>query len=230
MRKSTTMNQNIVASRQKKRKVSNFSQSPCHKIYYQGLGLCNTISVSEQKWAIATNTLCEKVDPKEAITPSKRRLVLSTHLMQQLLFPAPSSVFLAKNVALNYDTALYFVSRNTLADASSLKCYSDFDKSINGQASKIASNQDRYYTSLVDAFIEKSKKLENDFFQSLEKTTPILDIILQIQDLERFSVINNLSKFHSRAKTITRSIPPLRRGVDIHMPKSLPEPLHCLPL
>lgn len=65
---------------------------------------------------------------------------------------------------------------------------------------------------------------------SLERTTTsILDIIFEIQDLERFSVINHLGKFHNRAKTIARPIPQ-RYVVGIQMPTNLPEPLHCLPL
>ncbi|KAG7559259.1 hypothetical protein ISN45_Aa05g008570 [Arabidopsis thaliana x Arabidopsis arenosa] len=169
-----------------------------------------------------------KVGPNEAISPSERRLVLSTHLMQQLLQPAPAFVFSGNNAALNYEIVLYFMSRLTLADSCSLKCRSDLDKSINHQTSKKASDQDQRYSSLVNGFMGKIHKLESDF-QSLERTTSILDIIFEIQDLERFSVINHLGKFHNRAKTITRPIPQ-RYIVGIQMPMNLPEPLHCLPL
>ncbi|KAG7559255.1 hypothetical protein ISN45_Aa05g008530 [Arabidopsis thaliana x Arabidopsis arenosa] len=194
MTKSNTLNQTMVASRPKKRKSSIFLQSPWHKVYLQGSELCHSIRIAEQEWGLATNTLSEKVDTNEAISPSKRRLALSTHLMQQLLQPAPAFVFLGENAALNYEIVLYFVSRITLADSCSLKCHSNLNKSIN-----------------------------------LERTTSILDIIFEIQDLERFSVINHLGKFHNRAKTITRPIPQ-RYVVGIQMPMKLPEPLYCLPL
>ncbi|CAL9248083.1 unnamed protein product, partial [Arabidopsis halleri] len=225
--KSNILNQNMVASRPKKRKSSIFLQSPWHKVYLQGSELCHSISISEKEWSLATNMLCEKVGPNEAISPSKRRLVLSTHLMQQLLQPAPAFVFSGNNAALNYEIVLYFMSRLTLADSCSLKCRSDMDKSRNRQTSKTVSDQQ--FSSLVNASMEKIHKLESDF-QSLERTTTsILDIIFEIQDLERFSVINHLGKFHNRAKTITRPIPQ-RYIVGIQMPMNLPEPLHCLPL
>ncbi|EFH53442.1 hypothetical protein ARALYDRAFT_484707 [Arabidopsis lyrata subsp. lyrata] len=218
----------MVASRPKKRKGSTFLQSPWHKVYLQGSELCHSIRIAEEEWGLATNTLSEKVDTNEAISPSKRRLVLSTQLMQQLLQPAPAFVFLGDNAALNYEIVLYFVSRITLADSCSLKCRSDLDKSINRLTSKTASDLDHRYSSLVNAFNEKIHKLESDF-QCLERTTSILDIIFKIQDLERFSVINHLGKFHNRTKTITRPIPQ-RYIVGIQMPTNLPEPLYCLPL
>ncbi|XP_020881779.1 uncharacterized protein LOC9313256 isoform X2 [Arabidopsis lyrata subsp. lyrata] len=250
--KSNILNQNLVASRPKKRKSSIFLQSPWHKVYLQGSELCHSISISEKEWSLATNMLCEKVPillyilslnkqifdfvigtvvddkvgPYEAKSPSERRLVLSTHLMQQLLQPAPAFVFLGENAALNYEIVLYFMSRLTLADSCSLKCRSDLEKSRNRQTSKTASDQQ--FSSLVNASMEKIHKLESDF-KSLERTTSILDIIFEIQDLERFSVINHLGKFHNRAKTITRPIPQ-RYVVGIQMPTNLPEPLHCLPL
>ncbi|XP_020881629.1 uncharacterized protein LOC9313248 isoform X1 [Arabidopsis lyrata subsp. lyrata] len=230
--KSNILNQNLVASRPKKRKSSIFLQSPWHKVYLQGSELCHSISISEKEWSLATNMLCEKVGPNEAKSPSERRLVLSTHLMQQLLQPAPAFVFLGENAALNYEIVLYFMSRLTLADSCSLKCRSDLEKSrkhvlSSRQTSKTASDQQ--FSSLVNASMEKIHKLESDF-QSLERTTTsILDIIFEIQDLERFSVINHLGKFHNRAKTITRPNPQ-RYVVGIQMPTNLPEPLHCLPL
>ncbi|KAG2316389.1 hypothetical protein Bca4012_067275 [Brassica carinata] len=209
---SSTLNQNMNVSRPRKRKDSTFLQSSWHKVYLQASELCHNISVSEQVWALATNTLCEKMDPNEALSPSKKRLVLSTTLMQQLLQPAPTFVF-------NYEIMLYFESRINLADACSLTCHSGFDKSTN--------DQERGYSALVKAFMEKLQNLESDF-QSLERTTSILDIILEIQDIERFSVINRLAKFHSRAKTITRSVP--QRYVELRKPGMLPEPGQCLPL
>ncbi|KAF8049972.1 hypothetical protein N665_2081s0011 [Sinapis alba] len=217
---SSTLNQKINVSRQRKRKDSTFLQSTKHKVYLQASELCQSISVSEQEWALATNTLCEKIDPNEvAISPSKKRLVFSTNLMQQLLKPAPTCVFSDINAAFNYEIMLYFESRITLADACSLTCHLDFDKTTN--------DQERGYSALVKAFMEKLQNLESDFLSS-EMTTSILDIILEIQDLERFSVINRLAKFHNRAKNTRRSVP--QRYVELQKASNLPEPLHCLPL
>ncbi|XP_056850778.1 uncharacterized protein LOC108825280 [Raphanus sativus] len=239
-RKSNTLNQNMVASRPKKRKDSTFLQSPWHKVYLQASKLCHSISVSEQEWALATNTLCEKINPHEAIPPSKKRLVLSTTLMQQLLKPAPTCVFSDINASFNYEIILYLESRITLADACSLPCHLDFDNITNlshflmfllpSLTSNRSSDQEKGYSTLAKSFVEKVQKLESDF-QSLERTTSILDIILEIQDIERLSVINRLAKFHSRAKTITRSVP--QRYVELQKPGELPEPLgplQCLAL
>ncbi|CAH2044927.1 unnamed protein product [Thlaspi arvense] len=217
---SNTMNLiNMVASRPKKKR--------------KGSELCQSNSIYEQEWALTRNKLCEKVDPSdEAISPSKRRLVLSTHLMQQLLQPAPAFVFSGNKAAFNYETVLHFVSRFSLANACSLdQSHSDLNKSrTNCQTWKItASDQDQRCSSLVKYFMEKMQKLESDF-QSLDcSTTSILGITLEIQDLERFSVINRLAKFHCRTKTMKRSAPQ-RYVVEIQMPMNLPEPLHCLPL
>ncbi|EOA25973.1 hypothetical protein CARUB_v10019362mg [Capsella rubella] len=222
----------MVVSRPNKRKYSTFLQSPWHKVYMQGLDLCHRISILEQEWCLVTNTLCEKCDPNEVISPSKRRLVVSTHLMQQLLQPAPAFVFSIDNnaAAFNYEIVLYFVSRITLADSCSLKCRSHLEKSTNtNRTSKTANDhKDETYSSLVKSFKENIQKLESDF-QSFEKTTSVLDIILEIQELERFSMINHLGKFYNRAKTITRPIPQ-QYVLEIPMPVNLPEPLHCLPL
>ncbi|VVB04439.1 unnamed protein product [Arabis nemorensis] len=227
--KSNTLNQNMVALRPKKRKGSIFLQSPWHKVYLQDSELCHSISISEQEWTLATNTLCEEVDPNEVISPSKRRLVVSINLMRQLLQPAPPLVFSGNNTCFSYEIMLYFVPRIALGDACSLKCHSDLDKSTKRPTSKTASYQDQHIFSLVKAFMEKMQKLESDFQSRERSTTSIFDIILEIEDLERFSVINRLAKFHSRAKTVTRSVPQ-RCVVEIQMPKNLPEPLHCLPL
>nr|VDD28035.1 unnamed protein product [Brassica oleracea] len=232
---SSTLNQTRNVSRPRKRKDSTFLQSPWNKVYLQPSELCHSISVSEQEWALAANTLCEKIDPNEVVSPSKKRLVFSTNLMQQLLQPAPTFVFSDIKSAFNYEIMLYFESRITLADACSLTCHSDFDKSTNfffflliSLTFNTSSDQEREYSALVKAFMEKLQHLEEDF-QSWESATSILDIILEIQDIERFSVINRLAKFHSRAKTNTkRSVP--QRYVELQKPGNLPEPLQCLPL
>ncbi|CAH8384978.1 unnamed protein product [Eruca vesicaria subsp. sativa] len=237
LKKSKALNQNMAVSRPKKRKNSTFLQSPWHKVYLQPSKICHSFSVSEQEWALATNTLCEKMDPNEVVSPSKKRLVLSTNLMQQLLRPAPTFVFSDINAPFNYETMLYFESRITLADACSLTNFliifilTFLKKSLwsSGQTSNTSSDQENGYYTLVKAFMEKLHKLENDF-QSLETTTTsILDIFLEIEDTEKFSMLNRLAKFHSRTKTIKRSVP--QRYVDLQKPAGkLPERLHCLPL
>lgn len=67
----------------------------------------------------------DEVDILEDVPPvfrSKRRLVLTTQLMQQLLRPAPESI-LSADVASHYDSVIYSVSRLALGDACSLTFY-----------------------------------------------------------------------------------------------------------
>lgn len=54
---------------------------------------------------------------------SKRRLVLTTHLMQQLLPPAPVDVICA-DASCSYEILAYHVSRRALGDACSMACQS----------------------------------------------------------------------------------------------------------
>ncbi|XP_010552584.1 PREDICTED: uncharacterized protein LOC104822898 isoform X2 [Tarenaya hassleriana] len=231
------VNQNMVALRQKKRKSTTFSQSPWHNVVLRGSDMSRSISLSEEKWALATNRLLEKVEddkvgPSEAIPPSKRRLILSTRLMRQLLPPAPSFT-LSGNAAVCYESIVYIVARVALGEACSLACYglnmlqshSDTSEKICDEMGK-AGDKDQQYAQTGKAFVEKTQKLESDF-QRLDKTASIVEIIVEIQDIERFSVMNHFARFHSR---MSKSVP--RRYVTgLPMPKILlPEGVHCLPL
>ena len=66
----------------------------------------------------------DEVEILEDVHPmlrSKRRLVLTTQLMQLLLHPAPASILRADATS-NYDSVSYIVSRVALGDACSLSC------------------------------------------------------------------------------------------------------------
>lgn len=52
------------------------------------------------------------------ILRSKRRLILTTQLMQMLLRPPMASI-LSADAVLHYENAAYFVARSTLGDACS---------------------------------------------------------------------------------------------------------------
>lgn len=56
----------------------------------------------------------------------KRRLILTTQLMQQLLHPPPAAV-LSSDVSLQYESVAYFSARLTLGDACSAVCCSASD-------------------------------------------------------------------------------------------------------
>lgn len=60
----------------------------------------------------------EMVDDGLPVHRSKRRLLLTTQLMQILLHP-PLALILSADAILHYETAAYFVARSTLGDACS---------------------------------------------------------------------------------------------------------------
>lgn len=76
----------------------------------------------------------------------------------------------------------------------------------------------------------------------LEKSASILDLRLDCQDLEKFSVINRFAKFHGRGQTDTAETsstdataathkPCAQRYVTaVPLPRSLPDRVQCLSL
>ncbi|KAJ6881958.1 hypothetical protein NC651_028535 [Populus alba x Populus x berolinensis] len=119
----------LVVMRPKKRKIAVSKLVPWHKEVMHGPQRLQNVSVVEVDWAQATNRLTEKVEDEVEMVDdglpvlrSKRRLILTTQLMQILLRPALASVFSA-DATLHYENAAYFVARSTLGDAcSKLSC------------------------------------------------------------------------------------------------------------
>lgn len=60
------------------------------------------------------------------VARSKRRLVLTTQLMQQIFCPPPASI-LSLDVSKEFETVAYFTARSALADACSLTCQEEKD-------------------------------------------------------------------------------------------------------
>lgn len=60
---------------------------------------------------------------------SKRRLILTTQLMQQLLHP-PHAKVLSSDASSHYDSVTYFVARSALGDACSTISCSKSDASV----------------------------------------------------------------------------------------------------
>ncbi|XP_039042360.1 uncharacterized protein LOC120181260 [Hibiscus syriacus] len=112
--------QNLVAARAMKRKIMTLEFLPWHREVTQGSQRPQNISAAEVEWTHAANRLIEKLkDEPEMIKDwppvlrSKRRLVLTTQLLQQLLCAPPRVVLLA-DARKNYDTLAYFVARSVL--------------------------------------------------------------------------------------------------------------------
>ncbi|XWS30174.1 hypothetical protein CRYUN_Cryun24cG0095000 [Craigia yunnanensis] len=249
---SSINNQNIVITRPKKRKAMTSELLPWCNEVSQGSQKPQNISVSEQEWAEATNRLCEKVEDEveilEDVHPmhrSKRRLVLTTQLMQLLLHPAPTSI-LREDATSNYDSVSYFVSRVTLGDACSVSCVvrnnvqlsSDNSDMISKKLKTFKKTGDQKILEVMEDFTDRAKKLESNF-QSLDKKVSVLDIRVECQELERFSVINRFARFHIRGQGDTSGVAssaaihkpiPQRYVTALPMPRNLPEGKQCFSL
>ncbi|XP_050226775.1 uncharacterized protein LOC126676586 [Mercurialis annua] len=239
--------------RPNKRKIMTFDLLPWHKEVSQDSIRLQNISVAEQDWAQATNRLTEKVEDGAEIIQnlqpmhrSKRRLILTTQLMQQLFRPAvaPYSI-LSADSASNYGTILYFISRLSLGDTCSLanRMRNDLklvsNRNMNSEKLKIPEKiGDEQFVGIVEEFIDRTQKMDNAF-QRLDKSASVVDIRAEFQELERFSVINRFAKFHVRGQlnasgtASPSSAPkpiPQRHVMAFPMPCYLPEGVQCLSL
>ncbi|XVF49988.1 hypothetical protein PTKIN_Ptkin04bG0059800 [Pterospermum kingtungense] len=243
-------NQNLVVVKAKKRKSMTFELLPWHKEVTQGSQRPQNISVAEVEWAHAANRLIEKVeDEPEMIQDwlpalrSKRRLILTRQLMQQLL-RAPPRVVLSAYASKNYVTVAYSVARSVLGDACSTACICESDAVVPPDSGstlyeKLKGEKNQSILKAAEEFIIRSKILENDL-QSVEKRASILDLTLECQDLEKFSVINRFARFHGRGQAdgaetsnaiaSSHKFFPQRYVTALPMPRNLPDRVQCLSL
>lgn len=63
----------------------------------------------------------EMVEDGYVMLRSKRRLIMTTQLLQQLVCPAPT-FFLSADASSFYDSVIYFILRASLGDTCSLMC------------------------------------------------------------------------------------------------------------
>ncbi|KAK8499844.1 hypothetical protein V6N13_060906 [Hibiscus sabdariffa] len=245
-------NQDLVVVKARKRKSMAFELLPWHREVTQVSPRSQNISVAEVEWAHAANRLIEKVEDEPEMTEdwppvvrSKRRLILTRQLMQQLLC-APPRVFLSADAGKNHETVAYFVARSVLGDACSTSCTPESDTAVRPDTEIALSEKlkERNQSTLKAAedFICRAKKLENNL-QSLDKRASILDLRLECQDLEKISVINRFAKFHGRgqadgAETSSSSDAianshkffSQRYVIALPMPRNLPDRVQCLSL
>ncbi|KAI3454735.1 hypothetical protein Pfo_011398 [Paulownia fortunei] len=246
--------QHMVILRPKKRKSATSELHPWHKEISEGSQDLWTLSMAEADWNKAANRLTEKVEDYgeliedgPPVLRSKRRLILTTHLMQQLLRPAPAAI-LSADASTSYEIVAYAVSRIALGDAcSTVSCSSNLDVPCDGMDLLLAKgksskrNGGRCYAKATEELMGRAGKLENDFLR-LDKTASVPDLRVECQDLEKFSVINRFARFHGRGQTdnaettssdVTASTqkPIPQRYVTAHpLPRSLPDRVQCLSL
>ncbi|CAH1437575.1 unnamed protein product [Lactuca virosa] len=97
---------------------------------------------------------------------------------------------------------------------------------------------------VVEGFIDRSKRLEDMLLRWEKEGSSIVDIKVEFQDLEKFSVINRFAKFHSRGPLVTttdtsssggasstmQKLNPQRYVTASEMPSVVPQGQYCLPL
>uniref|UniRef100_A0A5B7A2T5 Uncharacterized protein n=1 Tax=Davidia involucrata TaxID=16924 RepID=A0A5B7A2T5_DAVIN len=248
--------QHVVVVRPKKRKNATSELLPWHKEVTQGSQSLVTISMAEVDWAKAANRLIDKIEDEAEMIEDrppmlkpKRRIILTTQLMQQLLRPPPAAV-LSADASSNYESVAYLVARLALGDACSLisclgsNSHGPLD-STNLMSDKSKTSErigDRHLSKVMEDFIGRARKLENDFLR-LDKRASVLDLRVECQELEKFSVINRFAKFHGRgqvdgaetssssdAATNAQKPFPQRYVTALSMPRNLPDRVQCLSL
>ncbi|WCJ29134.1 dentin sialophosphoprotein-related [Euphorbia peplus] len=241
--------------RPKKRKTATSELVPWHKQVVHGLRMLQNISSAESDWAHAANRLTETVEDEVDITDdgppvyrSKRRLVITTQLMQLLLNPPARSVLTADAMS-NYESVVHFLVRSTVGDACSTLSCAGGDTPAPSSSGNILPEKlknperisDQYFSKVVEDLISRATKLENDILR-LDKRASVLDLRVECQELEKYSVINRFAKFHGRAQVDTAEMSSpdapknaqkscLQRYVTaIPMPKNLPDRVQCFSL
>ncbi|CAH2073602.1 unnamed protein product [Thlaspi arvense] len=218
----------------KKRKTATSELRSWNKEVMQGSQRLKTLSEAELDWVRATNRFAEKVEFETLLEDgppirSKRRLIYTTQLMQQLLSPPPATV-ISSVASSNYEFVAYTTARAALGVACS-STSTDSSPTNNStplsERAKTETISDQYICKAAEDFISRTRKLETDF-AGLEKGTTIADLSVEVQDLEKFAVINRFAKFHPTSSSLDRTVSSLRlnpqRYVTIApMPQNIPD-------
>ncbi|XP_015571995.1 uncharacterized protein LOC8284443 [Ricinus communis] len=244
------VNMRLAALRPKKRKTATSELVPWHKQVLSDLPMLQNISSAELDWAQAANRLTEKVEDEAEMLEdgppvfrSKRRLLLTTQLMQ-LLFRPPSASVLSADAIPHYESVVHFLARATLGDTCSTLACAGSDNSMSSSGSLVPVKtferiSDQYFSKVVEDLISRARKLENDLLR-LDKRASVLDLRVECQELEKYSVINRFAKFHGRGQgdgsetslsdaTAQKSC--LQRYVTaLPMPRNLPDRVQCFSL
>ncbi|XP_020103972.1 uncharacterized protein LOC109720999 isoform X2 [Ananas comosus] len=251
---SSDITDHAVAVRPKKRKTATAGLQSWHKVIGGHQRLRNS-SMAELDWAHSSNRLIEKVEDDAemledgpSVAQPRKRLILTTQLTQQLIPAAPASVLKAQ-ASSAYEGVTYNVAKVALGDACNRLSLSGssscqlLDKGcsvLSGLNQNMEKLGDQFISKVVEDYIERSKRLESDFGR-LDKRTSMLDIRLECQELERFSIVNRLGKFHGRSRTdgveasSTSENPslktfPQRYVTVLPMARNIPEGVSCFNL
>lgn len=224
-----------------KRKRATSENTPWHKEVSADSGSSQTISLAEGEWARAANRLTEKVKEgigfNEEAAPgfkANRRAIMTTQLMQQLL-PSPPAAILSAEANSEYESVAYSISRLALGNACSMVYCSNDDQNVPRDDDKELLPEEyttsqridkHYFTKTVQVLHGRARRLESDFMR-LDKRASVLDLMVDGQDQEKYSVINRYARFLGRGQydgipeRYVRALP---------IPKDLPNGVHCLSL
>ncbi|GER53096.1 dentin sialophospho protein [Striga asiatica] len=219
----TVTGEHKVILRPQKRKTATSELHPWSKEISDGSQNFLVLSATEGDWSKAANRLAEKVrddaelnEDGSPLLRSKRRLILTTQLMQQLFRPPPASILSADSSSA-HESVTYGASRVALGDACSVvSCSSDFGRHdcLDRHSVKCKLNGDPRFAKVIEELLGKARKLEDDFLRSvshiiwsisdgnvlLDKNASVLDLRVECQELEKFSVINRFARFHGRSQ------------------------------
>ncbi|CAA7026971.1 unnamed protein product [Microthlaspi erraticum] len=229
----------------KKRKIATAEVISWNKEVVQGPQRLKTLSEAEVDWARATNSFAEKVEFETQLEDSprvrsKRRAVYARQLMQQL-FGAPPARVMSLVASSNYELVAYTAARAALgvACSSATTDRSEHISSPNNstplsERTKTERISDQYISKAAEDVISRTRKLETDF-AGLENGTTIADLRVEVEDLEKFAVINRFARFHPPSSSMDRTASSLRlnpqRYVSVApMPQNIPDRVQCLSL
>uniref|UniRef100_A0A1J3DBQ4 Uncharacterized protein n=1 Tax=Noccaea caerulescens TaxID=107243 RepID=A0A1J3DBQ4_NOCCA len=229
----------------KKRKTATAEVLSWNKEVMQGPQRLKTLSEAEVAWVRATNRFAEKVEFETLLEDrprvrSKRRLVYTTQLMQQLFGPPPARV-MSLVASSNFELVAYTAARAALGVACS-SASTDRSEGLLARDNPSPSSErtrterisDQYISRAAEDFISRTRKLETDF-AGLENGTTIADLRVEVEDLEKFAVINRFARFHPSSSSMDRTASSLRlnpqRYVSVApMPQNIPDRVQCLSL
>ncbi|KAK4800146.1 hypothetical protein SAY86_025511 [Trapa natans] len=238
----------------KKRKMAATEVLAWHK-EVMASGKLQSTSTTEIEWALAANCVAQKMeDGNETIEDGfssvrpKKRLILSTQLMQQLIRPPPAP-FLAGDNKSYYEYVTYCINKLALGDAcQGIHFFSNRSVMPNSSDKIILEKQkvsdrshcDNIVEAMEDVFA-RTKILENELSR-LDQRCSMVELRVDLQDLERFSIINRFARFHGRNQSTVNGTSyseplsyasrplPQRYVVALPMPKNLPDSIPCLSL
>ncbi|CAA6657399.1 unnamed protein product [Spirodela intermedia] len=224
--------------RPKRHKPLLSERSPWHKEITHESARLPSVSMAEVSWAHTANRLIDKVDDEVDMGEdilygprARRRLILTTQLMQ-LLLPAVPMKILCSDANLHQDSATYLAARLALGRACGGMSSSRRGSTVPSSGADLASERletserdgDGFFSKVAEDFIARARKMEGDLSR-LESGASVPDVRVECQDLERLSLVNRFVRFHSRGQPGGRYVAALPM-----MPGSQPEGVTCLSL